>query len=70
MPATGKIDNNGIICPVSFESQKGWYLVSILIDSFAGESVAPADAFPQYEVYATDASVNGVEYTAAGGRTP
>ena len=36
----------GDVCPVSMEYQKGWYMVSILVDSGAGESVAPPDAIP------------------------
>ena len=61
------------ICPmssnVSMEYHKDWYMVSILVDSGAGESVAPPDAFPQYKIYETDASKSGLEYTAAGGHT-
>ena len=39
----------------------------LFVDSGTGEAVAPPDAFPQYPVMPTDASINGLEYTAAGG---
>ena len=41
----------------------------MIVDSGAGESVAPADAFVNYPIMETDASKSGLEYTAAGGHT-
>ena len=38
---------------------------SVCIDSGAGESVCPVDAFPEYKTHQTAKS--GAEYTAAGG---
>ena len=41
----------------------------MIVDSGAGESVAPSDAFMDYPVYETDASKSGLECTAAGGHS-
>ena len=51
----------------SFESQSGWTAISILIDSGASDSVAPPGTFPGVNVFETNASRSGLEYTAAGG---
>lgn len=39
----------------------------MIVDSGAGESVSPADAFLDSPILETDASKSGLEYTAAGG---
>ena len=39
----------------------------MIVDSGAGESVAPSDAFADYPIHETGASKHGLEYTAAGG---
>ena len=51
----------------SFESQTGWIAVSTLVDSGASDSVAPPGTFPGVNVFETNASRAGLEYTAAGG---
>ena len=47
--------------------QNGYKAISILIDSGASDSVAPPGLFDKINVLETDASRNGLEYTAAGG---
>ena len=47
--------------------QEGWRAISILVDSGASDSVTPPGVFPGIDVFETDASKAGLEYTAAGG---
>ena len=57
------------MCEVSPEKQEGWIPLSIMVDSGAGESVAPPGMFPNIPIHQTTASQSGVEYTAASGHT-
>ena len=41
----------------------------MIVDSGAGESASPADAFVNYPIFETGASKSGLEYTAAGGHS-
>ena len=52
---------------LSLEPVTDWIPVEIMVDSGASESVCPATAFPGYAVMQTDASMNGMNYKAAGG---
>ena len=47
--------------------QQGYKAISILIDSGASDSVAPPGLFSDIQVFETNASRGGLEYTAAGG---
>ena len=49
------------------EQKDGWKAISILIDSGASDSVAPAGTFPGVPIYETTASKGNLFYTAAGG---
>ena len=60
-------DDDGNMCEVSLEKQEGWMPLSIMVDSGAGESVAPPGMFPNIPIHQTTASQSGVEYTAASG---
>ena len=53
----------------SFEQKECSTAISILIDSGASDSVAPPGAFPGVNVFETNASRSGLEYTAAGGHS-
>ena len=62
-------NDKSMVCPISTVAPNIGYWVSMIVDSGAGESVSPSDAFMDYPVFETDASKSGLEYTAAGGHT-
>lgn len=55
------------LCNISLTQQQGYKAISILIDSGASDSVAPPGLFSDIQVFETNASRGGLEYTAAGG---
>ena len=51
-------DRNGespVVCPISTATPSGGYWVSMIVDSGAGESVSPIDAFGEYPFFETNA---------------
>ena len=65
-PSSSQSDQ-AMVCPISSGVPTNGYWVSMIVDSGAGESVAPTDAFLGYPIHETDASKKGLEYMAAGG---
>ena len=61
--------DGGMVCPISTEVPTTGDWVSMIVDSGAGESVAPSDAFAGYPIFETDAFRSGLECTAAGGHS-
>ena len=55
------------LCNISSTQKEGYKAISILIDSGASDSVAPPGLFSDIQVFETNASRGGLEYTAAGG---
>ena len=60
-------DGESQLYQFSSSYQQGYKAISLLIDSGASDSVAPPGLFDKINVLETDASRNGLEYTAAGG---